>query len=214
MKKYLILLLFIATQLTAAPSKLKKSTGTPAADNLDQFIGRYKRMQGTTVLLLNIYVENGKLVSKQLWDFAVMPLTQANGDNFTVNIKRNNFPVKFTRDKGNKVTQMLVAEHDLWTKVADKPLNTEAMPANPTEYLGKYKATAGTKELIIEVAIKEGKIWGTQLWDGGKSALTYVARDNFFVNALDCPLTFKRGGDKKVNQLILNNKDVFTKISN
>lgn len=212
MKKYLILLLFIATQLTAAPSKPNKLITQPAADNLEQFTGRYKRMQGTTVLLLNVYIENGKLVSKQLWDFAVIPLQQSNGDNFTIAIKQNNFPVKFTRDKGNKVTQMLVAEHDLWTKVADKPLNTEAMPANPAEYSGKYKATAGTKELIIEVAIKDGKIWGTQLWDGGKSALTYVAQDNFFVNALDCPLTFKRGGDKKVNQLILNNKDVFTKM--
>jgi hypothetical protein len=214
MKKYLILLLFIATQLTAAPSKLKKSLTTPIADNLEQFTGRYKRMQGSTVLMLNVYVENGKLVSKQLWDFAVMPLKATTGDNFTVAAAKTNWPVKFIRDKNQKVTQMLVAEHDMWTKVADKPLNTEAMPANPAEYSGKYKAIAGTKELIIEVAIKDGKIWGTQLWDGGKSPLSYLAQDNFFVNALDCPLTFKRGGDKKVNQLILNNKDVFTKISN
>lgn len=214
MKKYLILLLFIATQLTAAPSKLNKSIGIPVTDNLDQFTGRYKRMQGTTVLLLNIYVEDGKLVSKQLWDFVVLPLKQANGDNFTVNIKQNNFPVKFTRDKSNRVSQMLVAEHDLWTKVADKPLNTEAMPANATEYLGKYKATAGAKELIIEVTLKNGKIWGTQLWDGGKSPLTYLASDNFFVNALDCPIKFVRGTDKKVNQLLLNEKQLFTKVNN
>ena len=213
MKKYLILLLFFAIQSTAAPFNVNKLANTPA-DNLEQFVGRYKRMQGTTVMLLNMYIQNGKLVSKQLWDFEVLPLEQTNGDNFTVAIKQNNWPVKFTRDNNQKVTQMLVAGRDLWTKVDDKILNTEALPQNPAEYSGKYKASASDKELIIEVAFKNGKIWGTQLWDAGKSPLSYTGGDTFFVNALDCPLTFKRGGDKKVNQLTLNNKDLFTKISN
>ncbi len=206
MKKYLTLLLFIAIQTLGAWSK----TLNPA-DNLEQFVGRYKRMQGSTVLLLNMYVENGKLVSKQLWDFQVLPLEQKAGDDFTVIINQNNWPVKFIRE-GNKVTQMLVADKDTWTRVSDKPLNTEAMPAKPAEYSGKYKATINQKDMIVEVAVKNGKIWATQLWDGGKSAITYQSADNFFVNALDCPLTFKRGSDKKVNQLVLNNKEVFTKV--
>ncbi|PJJ83116.1 hypothetical protein [Mucilaginibacter auburnensis] len=206
MKKYLALLLFISIQTLGAWSKAPNAAG-----NLDQFVGRYKRMQGSTVLLLNMYVENGKLVSKQLWDFEVLPLEQKSGDDFTLKMKQNNWPVKFVRE-GNKVTQMLVAGHDLWTKVDDKPLNTEAIPANPSQYLGKYKATVNQKEMVIEVTLKDGKIWGTQLWDGGKSPLTYLSADNFFVNALDCPLAFKKGSDKKVNQLVLNNKEVFTKV--
>ncbi len=206
MKKYLSLLLLIAIQTLSAWSK------SPApSENLEQFVGRYKRMQGSTVLLLNMYVENGKLISKQLWNFEVFPLQQSNGDNFTVKMKQNNWPVKFVRE-GNKVTQMVVADKETWTRVNDKPLNTEAMPANATQYLGKYKASVNQNDMIIEVALKNGKIWGTQLWDGGKSPLTYLSSDNFFVNALDCPLIFKRGSDKKVNQLVLNNKDVFTKV--
>lgn len=206
MKKYLALLLFITIQTFGAWSK-----APTLADNLEQFAGRYKRMQGSTVLLLNVYVENGKLISKQLWDFEVLPLEQKAGDNFTVKMKQNNWPVKFVRE-GNKVTQMLVADKDTWTKVSDKPLNTEAMPAKPAEYSGKYKATVNQKDLVIEVAITNGKIWATRLWDGGKSPITYQTADNFFVNALDCPVTFKRGADKKVNQLVLNNKEVFTKV--
>ena len=207
MKKYLVLLLFITIQTLGAWSK------APApADNLEQFVGRYKRMQGSVVLLLNMYVENGKLVSKQLWDFEVLPLEQKAGDNFTVKMKQNNWPVKFVRE-GNKVIQMVVADKETWTRVNNKPLNTESMPANATQYLGKYKATVNQNDMIIEVAMKNGKIWATRLWDGGKSPITYQSADIFFVNALDCPLMFKRGSDKKVNQLVLNNKEVFTKVN-
>lgn len=212
MKKHLIFLLFIAIQSTAAQLKVSKAHNVYAANKLEQFTGRYKRMQGTTVLLLNVYVENGKLLSKQLWDFEVLPLEQSNGDNFT--LFQGKLPVKFIRDKNQNVTQISVGGKEVWTKVDDKILNTEAMPANPAEYLGRYKTTLNEKELVIEVTMKNGKIWGTQLWNGGKSPLTYMAKDNFFVNALDCPMKFTRGGDKKVNQLVLNNKDVFTKVNN
>lgn len=210
MKKYLFLLLFVSIQTMGASLKISK-THQPAA-GLEQFTGKYKRMQGTTVLMLNIYIENGKLVSKQLWDNAVKPIDEVKGDEFIV--PQVKWPVKFIRDKTNKVTQMLVAGHDLWTRVDSKPLDTEAMPASPAEYLGKYQKTTGGQNLILEISLKNGKIWGTQLWDGGKSQLSYIAGDSFVVNSTDWSIEFTRNGDKKVAQLLLNGKEVFTRVNN
>lgn len=211
MKKYLIFLLFIAIQASAASGKIKKWDGSPA-ENLEQFTGRYKLMQGKTALFLNLYIENGVLVSKQLWDNEIRPLAPAEGDNFMVS--KVNWPVKFIRDKNQKVTQMLVGGHDLWTKVDDKPLNTEAMPASPADYLGKYKITVGGQDLLVEISLKNGKIWATQLWDNGASQLSYTTGDNFIANALGWPIKFIRGADKKITQMQLNDKDVFTKTGN
>ena len=216
MKKYLILLMFVATQAFTASStmavSLKINTAPAHADGLEQFAGRYKLTQGTNVLFLSIYVENGKLVSKQLWDGLVRPLDHLNGDNYMVTSV--GWTVKFIRDKNNKVAKMQVAGHDIWTKVSDKPLNTDLMPSNPNQYVGKYQLKQGQQNLTVEVALKDGKLWGTQLWDGGYSQLVYISGDNFYVLALDCPLKFIRSGDDKIAQLILNSDKVFAKVSN
>ena len=216
MKKYLILLMFVATQTItvtstmAAPLTINEASVT--AEALDQFVGRYKLMQGTTALFLNIYEEKGKLVSKQLWDGLVKPLDHIEGDNYIVTSV--GWAVKFIRDKNNKVAKMQVAGHDIWTKVSDKPLNADLMPPNPNQYVGKYQLKQGQQNLTVEVALKNGKLWGTQLWDGGNSQLSYTADDNFIVIALGWPIKFIRNNDKKITQLLLNSKDVFTKVNN
>lgn len=216
MKKYLILLMFVATQTMAVTSTmaapLTVNEAAVTAQALDQFVGRYKLMQGNTALFLNIYEEKGKLVSKQLWDGLVKPLDHVEGDNYIVTSV--GWAVKFIRDKNNKVAKMQVAGHDIWTKVSDKPLNTDLMPSNPNQYVGKYQLKQGQQNLTVEVALKDGKLWGTQLWDGGYSQLVYTSGDNFYVLALDCPLKFIRSGDDKIAQLILNSDKVFAKVSN
>lgn len=210
MKKYLFLLLIVSVQTMGASLKINNTQGL--ADDLEQFTGTYKRMQGTTVLMLNIYMENGKLMSKQLWDNAVKPVERVTGDEFIVPVVK--WPVKFIRDNNKKVAQMLVAGHDLWTRIDDRPLNADAMPKSAADYLGKYKASVAGKDMILEISIINGKLWGTQLWDGGKSQLSYIAGDNFKVNATDWSVDFTRNNDKKVSELLLNGKDVFTRISN
>ena len=210
MKKYLLLLLIVSMQTMGAT--LKINNAHPLPDDLEQFTGTYKRMQGTTVLMLNIYMDKGKLLSKQLWDNAVKPVDRISGDEFVVaGVK---WPVKFIRDKNKKVTQMLVAGHDLWTRIDDRPINADAMPASAAEYLGKYKASVAGKDMVLEISLINGKIWGTQLWDGGKSQLSYVAGDSFKVNATDWSVDFIRNNDKKISQLQLNGKEVFTKVVN
>jgi hypothetical protein len=215
MKKYLILLMFVCTQAFIAPStmaaSLKIKNYPIAADALEQFVGRYKLMQGTTALFLNIYEENGKLVSKQLWDGLIKPLDHVNGDNFMVTSV--GWSVKFIRDKNNKVKQMQVAGHDIWSRVADKPLNTDVMPPNPKEYVGKYQTTTDGKTMALEISLKNGKLWGTQLWDGGNSQIIYTSDDTFLVLALDCPVKFIRNSDKKIAQLLLNSKALFTRVN-
>lgn len=215
MKRYLILLMFVSVQTLSAPliaTPLKIKKGDIPVEALEPFVGRYKLMQGTIALSLNIYAENGKLVTKQLWDGLVSPLDHVDGDNYIA--RSVGWAVKFIRDKNNKVIQIQVAGHDIWTKVDDKPLNTDAMPANPNQYLGKYQITASGQNMTLEVSLKNGKLWGTQLWDGGSSQLVYTLDDTFLVLALDCPLKFIRASDNKITQLLLNSKTVFTKVNN
>jgi len=212
MKKYLMLLMFVCAQTLTAPLTMAatlKTTKAPIyAESLEQYVGRYKLMQGKTALFLNIYEENGKLVSKQLWDGLVKPLDHVNGDNFIVTSV--GWSVKFMRDAKNKVAKMQVAGHDIWTKVADKPLNTDVMPPNPGQYVGKYQANTDGQNKTVEISLKNGKLWGTQLWDGGYSQIIYTSGDSFFVLALDNIIKFIRK-DNKITQIQLNDK-LFTKI--
>ena len=207
MKKVLILLLFFISMQTMAAT-VKINGALAPADTLEQYAGRYKLTQGANAVYLNIYVENGKLTSKQVWDGQIKPLDHLNGDNFIVSIV--GWSVKFIRDKNRKVVQMQVRGHDMWTKVDEKPLS-DALPANTADYLGKYQITMGGQNLEIEIALKNGKLWGTQLWDGGNSAVSNVAGDEFIVDSLGWPIKFIRDKDNKVSQLLLNKKDVFTK---
>ena len=161
----------------------------------------------------DVYIEKGKLMAKSSTG-DLLTLDHVSGDDFIISTQ--NVPIKFIRDKDGKVFRISVNGNVGWTKAGDKlPDNkTEKKPLNQNDYLGKYQVTTSGQVLKIDVSLKNGKLWATQLWDGGNSALDYVTGDSFIVNALSLPIKFIRNKDNVVIQLLLNNSDLFSKVEN
>lgn len=180
-------------------------------DTLSQFTGKYQTHQGMQIIYADVYVDQGKLTAKASTGETLI-LDRVSGDNFI--IASQHVPVKFIRDKDNKIAKIIVNGGQTWVRT-DRQLPESTAGAgsfNAEHYLGEYQLTAGGQVLKIAVSAKNGKLWATQLWDGGTSALDFASADNFIVNALSVPIKFIRDKDNQVIQLLLNNNDLFTKV--
>ncbi len=182
-------------------------------DAFSAYTGKYQAQQQGQTVFADVYVEKGKLTAKSTTG-QVLTLDRVGGDDFK--ITSQNVPVKFIRDKDNKVFEISVNGSIAWTRVDNnsKTLTTDKTSFNAKDLLGKYQITVNGQVLKIEVSLKNGALYATQLWDGGASTLDFVSTDHFNVNALSMPLSFVRDKDNKVVQLLLNNHDLFTKTLN
>jgi hypothetical protein len=216
MKKYLILpafIILVQTALFAAnvTTKTDHRLSLTAQDSLIEYTGKYQMVQG--MQYMEVYVENGKLTGKDLQNGTVKVIDHVSGDNFI--LSQEKIPVKFIRDKENKVSQIAVMGNVIWTKINDnKQTSASVQPVNLTDYLGKYQASMNGQNAIIEISLKGGQLLATQLWDGGNSALQYKSDDEFTVIALSWPIRFIRDKGKKITQLLLNGTDTFIKVKN
>ncbi|HEY4324392.1 MAG TPA: DUF3471 domain-containing protein [Mucilaginibacter sp.] len=197
--------------VTVAP--VKAQGNAMKQDTLSQYTGKYQMQQGMQTVYADVYLEQGKLMAKAATG-ELLVLDHVNGDNFI--IASQHVPVKFLRDKDNKVSQVSVNGSTAWTRAGSQLTPGTPGPAsfNPEHYLGKYQLTAGGQVLKIEISLKNGQLWATQLWDGGSSGLDFVSTDNFIVNALSVPIKFIRDKDNQVVQLLFHNHDLFTKVKN
>ena len=179
-------------------------------DSLSDYTGKYQTQQGMQTIYANVYVVNGKLTAKSSAG-DVLTLDHLSGDNFIISTQ--GVAVKFLRDAANKVSEIAINGNVAWIRVGDK-LQTDSnlRPPVPSDYLGKYKVTLNGQSAVIEISLKNGLLWATQLWDGGNSPLKYTSGDEFIVVALKMSLKFVRDKDKHVFQMLLNNTDLFTKI--
>ena len=213
MKRYVIIPVFILMQIAfiAAANTFKNACLIERLQpgGLSEYTGKYEMKQGTQTVTSDLYIENGKLTAKSS-DGGILTLDHLSGDNFVVS--KQGTAIKFMRDRQNKVTQIAVSGAIAWTRTINKtkPANN-TQPTNLPDYAGKYQATANGHILTIEVSIKNGQLWATQLWDNASSALDFASADNFIVNALSVPLRFTRDSSKKVTQLVLNGSDIFAK---
>lgn len=216
MKKYLILpALFMLIQITfcnAFTRVIVNRVSYSQQDSLAAYTGKYQTQQGMQTIYADVYVENGKLTAKSsVGD--VLVLDHLSGDNFI--ISKQGVAVKFIRDPANKVSQISVMGNIAWTRAGVDVKGTSSIsPLVKADYVGRYAITMNGQTLYLEVSLKNGQLWATQLWDGGSSALDYVSGDDFIVNALSIPIKFIRDQDKKVIQLLLNGADRFTKVKN
>jgi len=212
-KLSLLLLLLFTNYFIAFQAKAAGGQCTTQQDSLSVYTGKYQTRQGMQTVFADVYIEKGKLTARSSTG-DVLILDHVGGDNFSIN--NQNVPVKFIRDKDNRVYQISVNGSVSWTRVdyqssvpsADKRL------FNPNDFPGKYQTTVNGQILIIEVTLKNGQLWATQMWDGGSSALNFVSADKFIVNALSMPISFIRNKDNAITQFLLNNHDVFKKVKN
>ena len=206
MKKYLILpILFILTPIAFCTAMPQPSQH----DTLTAYTGRYESTQGGRTVQIDIELQNGELIGTSLRDGQQLHLDRSSG-NYT--IKESGLPIKFIKNKKNIVTSILVAGTDVWKKTDSALPPVGAKPGNQDEYVGKYQTGTNNQPLIIEIAVKHGKLWGTQLWDGRSSPLDYVSGDEFTINNLNFPLRFIRNNDKKIVKMLFNGTDTFVKI--
>ena len=215
MKKYLFLpalLILVQTALFAMlPTTTEHQQSLEAQDSLTEYTGKYQMALG--MQYMEVYIEHGKLTGKDLQNGGIKVIDHISGDDFI--LSQEKIPVKFIRDRDNKVSQIAVMGNVMWTKVNDnKQASAGVQPANLTDYLGKYQASMNGQNAIIEISLKDGQLFATQLWDGGSSPLQYKSGDEFTVIALSWPLRFIRDKDKKVTQLLLNGTDTFTRVKN
>jgi hypothetical protein len=215
MKKYLILsALFILMQATFCFAALspKFSVKQTQQDSLIEYTGKYQMQQGSQTVYMKVYIENGKLAGKDSASGEVKTLNHLSEDDFI--LSKEKIAVKFIRDKDKKVSQIAIMGNVMWTKIDDKLAVTNTTPADLKDYIGKYEITRNGQTLYIGIALKNGQLLATQLWDGANSSLDFLSDDNFMVNALNIPMKFIRDNNKIVIQLLLNGADLFTKVKN
>lgn len=179
-------------------------------DSLSDYFGKYQMTQNGQIIYADVYLENGKLTAKSSTG-TVLTLNHVSGDDFIVS--KQGTAVKFIRDAANKVSQIAVMGNVVWTRLLNsvQPVNG-AQPAAPADYLGRYQITINKQTLYLEVSLKDGQLWCTQLWDGAASAIDYISGDDFMIRALSLQMKFKRDQNKKITQLQLNGTDMFTKV--
>jgi hypothetical protein len=178
-------------------------------DTLTAYAGRYESTLGGQTVQVDVEVQSGELVGTSLRDGQQLHLERSLGNYI---IKESGIPIKFIKDKKNGVTGILVSGTDVWKKTESTLAPIGAKPGNQDEYIGKYQTGSNNQPLIIEIAVKHGKLWGTQLWDGRNSPLDYVSGDKFMINNLNFPIKFIRDNDKKVVKMLFNGTDTFIKI--
>jgi hypothetical protein len=205
-----IIALFIICGITLLPARGQAASDTFLRDSLNAYTGKYQMHQGNQQLYAEVYIEKGNLVAKSA-DGRLLQLKHISGDNFIV--AGQNLPVKFIRNGDNKVFQIAINDIISWNRVENQPALIMSNIFNSSDYLGKYQLKAGNQPLVIEISLKNNQLWATQLWDGGSSALDFKATDNFIVNALSMPLKFIRDKNNKVIQILINNRDLFTKVN-
>jgi len=204
-----IIVLLFTFGIMVFPAKGQVRPDTSSRDSLIAYTGKYEMNQGNQEMSAEVYIEKRALRAKSS-DGQLLQLKHVSGDNFI--ISEQNIPIKFIRDKGNRVVQIAVNGNIAWTRVENQPAAT-VTPAlnNAADYLGKYQLKAGNQLLVIELTLKNNQLWATQLWDGGSSSLDFKSADNFIVTALSMPIKFTRDKTNKVIQLVLNNRDVFAR---
>lgn len=81
-----------------------------------------------------------------------------------------------------------------------------------TEYTGKFKIDLKKGPAVLEIAVVNGELVATQLWDGEKVLLKHLSGDSFIVAGFDWSAKFLRGKDKKVTEILVMGTDHWMKV--
>ncbi|MDB5086867.1 MAG: hypothetical protein JWR09_861 [Mucilaginibacter sp.] len=92
-------------------------------------------------------------------------------------------------------------------------ISTDERQKDPlTDYTGKFKIDLKRGPAILEIAVVNGELVATQLWDGEKVLLKHLSGDSFIVAGFDWSAKFLRGKDKKVTEILVMGTDHWMKV--
>lgn len=216
MKKHsfsLFTLLLLGSQLFS-PCKLFAQT--PGADSIAQlkpFVGKYQ-FTNNQMVFLQIMLQDGHLVLRQLWDKKEIPFRQTSALEFYNDEQQ--FPLKFTKNTAGEITQVLAFNRDLWNRVADDytpPMKKTIKLTNGQlkSFEGKYELKGGDGDAddIADITVVDGHLSIKHEQD--VSSLVPVSDLEFVTEDQSFDVIFTKASDGSVTQAVVNNKDVWLK---
>jgi hypothetical protein len=98
------------------------------------------------------------------------------------------------------------------------PINREhenvAQPASDSlkVYTGKYQMARNGQTFYLQIELTDGELILHALWDDNKNALKQVTGGNFIVAGAGWAVKFQRDKDGKVNSLVAQGSDHWTRV--
>src|SRR6185312_11589798 len=164
MKKHSVALftLLLASQLFSPGKLFAQTTGADSTTQLKPFVGKYQ-FTNNKMVFLQIMLQDGHLVLRQLWDKKEIPFRQTSVLEFYNDAHQ--FPLKFTKSSTGEITQVLAFNRDLWNRVADDyipPMKKIIKLTNDqlTMFAGKYELKGGDGDAddIAEISVADGHL--------------------------------------------------------
>jgi hypothetical protein len=216
MKKYSFALILVLALYSELFNPVKLSAQTRAADTLARlkpFVGKFQ-FKDNAMAFLQIMLQDGHLVLKQLWDQKEIPFKQTADLEFYND--EDHFPLKFTKSSTGDITQVLAFNRDIWNRVADDytpPLKKiiKLTDEQLKTFEGKYELKDGDGDAddIAQVTSADGHLVIKHVQDVSNllavSELDFVTEDQTFT------VKFSKAADGSVTQAVVNNKDVWLK---
>ena len=216
MKKHFFVLPIVLTfcvQLINPTKVAAQSGNTESSEHLKPFVGKYQ-FTNNHMVFLQIMLKDGHVVLKQLWDKQEIPFRQTSDLEFYND--EHQFPLKFTKSKTGKITQVLAFNRDLWNRVADdytppmkKIIKLTADQLKSFEGRYQLKGGDGDADDIADISTADNHLvikreqQVTNLLP--VSELEFVTEDQSF------DVIFTKAADGAVTQAVVNNKDVWLK---
>ena len=192
-----------ATLLDDAPlSPAHKRVAMPASA-LDAYVGQYRLAPR---FILRIFRDKDQLYAQATGQGA-LPIFPSGRDDFFANL--GDISITFRRDASGKIDGLVLHQHGdhpaprLGTAEADAASGQHAVTLPPSilaEYVGRYRLNAS---LTFKVTLQQGQL-EVQLTGQPAFPVYASARDHFFYRVVDARIEFQRGGDGRVDALILH----------
>jgi hypothetical protein len=216
MKKHFLVLLLALAVCTLFFNPGKLSAQVTAADTsvrLKPFVGKYQ-FTNNNMVFLQIMLQEGHLVLKQLWDKQEIPFRQTSDLEFYND--EHKFPLKFTKNSTGQITQVLAFNKDLWNRVADDyapPMKKiiQLTGGQLKAFDGKYELKGGDGDAddIAEVTDSAGHL--VIKHENDVTNLFAVADLEFVTEDQSFHVVFTKAQDGSVTQALVNDKDVWLK---
>jgi hypothetical protein len=216
MKKHsftLFTLFLLGSQLFSPGKLCAQTAGADSIAKLKPFVGKYQ-FTNNQMAFLQIVLQDGHLVLRQLWDKKEIPFTQTSALEFYND--EDQFPLKFTKSNTGEITQVLAFNRDLWNRVADDytpPMKKTIQLTNEQlkPYEGRYELKGGDGDAddIAEITVADGHLFIKHEQD--VTSLVPVSDLEFLTEDQSFDVIFTKASDGSVTQAVVNNKDIWIK---
>lgn len=206
-------LLLLGYQLFSAGKLFAQTAGADSIAQLKPFVGKYQ-FTNNKMVFLQIMLQDGHLVLRQLWDKKEIPFRQTSALEFYND--EHQFPLKFTKSSTGEITQVLAFNRDLWNRVADDytpPMKKTIQLTNgqlkPFEGRYELKGGDGDADDIADITVVDGHLSIKHEQD--VTSLVPVSDLEFVTEDQSFDVIFIKASNGSVTQAVVNNKDVWLK---